>query len=67
MWKRGQVTWEDCTNVVRGCRDATSKAEVLLELNWAKEIIYVSGKRKTGENEGSVLNEVDYCDEGMGQ
>ncbi|GAB0206587.1 hypothetical protein GRJ2_003124300 [Grus japonensis] len=53
-------------NVVRVCRDATRKAKAQLELNLARDVKdkkkgffkYISSKRKTKENVGTLLNEV---------
>jgi len=67
MWKEGQATWEEHRNVVRACRDATSKAKVHLEMNLARDVKdnkngffkYTSSKWKTRDNVGPLLNEVD--------
>ena len=66
MWKEGQATWEEYRNVVRACREETSKAKVHLELNPARDVKdnekgffrYISSKQMTRENMGSLLNEV---------
>jgi len=66
MRKEGQATWEEYSNVVRACRDATRKTKVHLGLKLAKDIKdnkkdfcrYISSKRKTRENVGPLLNEV---------
>lgn len=65
MWKSSLANWQEYQNIVRTCRDATGKA--CLELSLAREVKnnkkgffkYVSGKRKTRENVGLLLNEVD--------
>jgi len=64
--ERGQATWEEYRNVVRICRDATRRAKVHLQLNWARDVKenkkvffkYISRKWKTRENVGPLLNEV---------
>jgi len=38
MWKEGQATEEEYSNIVRVCRDATRKAKVHLELNLARDV-----------------------------
>jgi len=66
MWKEGQATWEEYSNVVKAHRDATRKAKVHLELNLARDVKgnkksffkYISSKRKTRDNAGLLLNEV---------
>jgi len=65
MWKEGQATWEEYRNVVRACREAMGKAHQ--ELNLARDVKdnnkgffkYISCKRKTRQNVGPLLNEVD--------
>jgi len=67
MWKEGQATWEEYRNVVRACRDAMRKAKVHLDLNLARDVKnnkkgffkYFRCKRKTRDNVGLLLNEVD--------
>ncbi|KGL82736.1 hypothetical protein N309_03795, partial [Tinamus guttatus] len=64
MRKKGQVTWEERRNAAREYRDATRKARAHLELELAKDVRgnrngfykYISSKRKTRENVGSLLN-----------
>jgi len=64
MWKKGLPTLDEHRNVVRACRDATRKGKAYLELGVAKDvkdntkgfIKFVSGKRRTGENVGPLLN-----------
>jgi len=29
-WKQGQATWEEYRNIVRACKDATTKAKIHL-------------------------------------
>jgi len=66
MWKEGQATWEKYRNIVRECREATTKAKVHLEFNLARDdkdnkksfFKYISSKRKTRENARPLLNEV---------
>jgi len=66
MWKEGQATWEEYRNIVRACREATSKAKAHLELNLARDFKdnrkgffkYISSKQKTRENVGLLLNEM---------
>jgi len=66
MWNEGQATWDEYRIVVKACRDATKKAKVHLELNLAKDVKdnkkgffkYISSKRKTRDNVGTLLNEV---------
>jgi len=67
MWKEGQATWEEYRNVVKACRDATTKAKVHLQLNLARDVKdnkksffkYISSKGKTRDNGGLLLNKVD--------
>lgn len=64
MWKKGQAMWEDYGNVVRVCRDMTSKAKAHLGLSLAKDIKdkkksfykYTSSKRKIRGNVWLLLN-----------
>jgi len=66
MWKDGQATWEEYSNAVKVCRDATRKAKVHLELNLARDVKdnkkrffkYINSKQKTGDNMEPLLNEV---------
>lgn len=63
MWKKDLTIQEEYRNTVRTCGDATWTAKVLLEINLVldqkKDIFkYVSGKKKTWENVGPLLNEV---------
>jgi len=66
MWKERQATWEEYSNVVTACRDATRKAKAHLQLNLARDVKnnkkgffnYISSKRKTRDNVGPLLNEV---------
>jgi len=66
MWKRSVATLEKYRDVFRACKSATKKAKAHLELNLLREVKdnkkgffkYVSSKRKTRENVGSLLNEV---------
>jgi len=66
MWKEGQAIWQEYRNVVRACRDATRKAKAHLELKLARDVKnnkkgflnYISSKRKTRDNVGTLLNEV---------
>ena len=65
MWKEGQTTWEEYKNVIRVCRDVTSKAKAHLELKLARDVknnkkgcfYYISSKRKARDNVGPLLNE----------
>ena len=65
MWKEGQATWEEYSNVVRARRDATRKAKAHLELKLARDVKnnkkgffnYISSKRKARDNVGPMLNE----------
>jgi len=65
MWKEGQATWQKYRNVVRACRDATTKAKAHLELKLARDVKnkkkgfcnYISSKRKARDNVGPLLNE----------
>jgi len=67
MWKEGQATWEEYRHVVKACRDATRKAKAHLELKLARDVKtnekgffnYISSKRKTRDNVGLLLTEVD--------
>jgi len=60
MWKEGQATRQEYRNVVRACREATSKAEVHLELNLARDVKnnkkgffkYISSKPGLGKTWG---------------
>jgi len=63
--ERGTGHLEEYRNVVKACRNATRKAKVHLELNLARDVKdnkksfkYISSKRKTRENVGSLLNKV---------
>jgi len=66
MRKEGQVNWEEYSNAVKTCRDATRKAKVHLELNLARDVKdneksffkYISSKWKTRDNVGPLLNEM---------
>lgn len=66
MWKRGQATWEEYRDLVRGCREATGKSKAHLELNLARGVKdnkkgcfkHICYRRKTKENVGPLLNEV---------
>jgi len=66
MWREGQATWEEYRNVVKACRDATRKAKLHLEFNWARDVKdnkksffkYISSSQKTRDNVGPLLNEV---------
>ncbi|GAB0189216.1 mitochondrial enolase superfamily member 1 [Grus japonensis] len=67
VWKKGLATCEEYRNVVSVCRDATRKAKARMELNLARDVkdnkkgffYFISSKRKTRENVGLLLNEVD--------
>ncbi|KAK4831043.1 LOW QUALITY PROTEIN: hypothetical protein QYF61_014975 [Mycteria americana] len=63
-WKQGQVTWEEYGYTVQTRRGAVSKAEAHLGFNLAREVkgkgkASISGKRKTRENVGQLLNEAE--------
>jgi len=67
MWKKGQVTWEEYTNVVRARRDVTRKVKASppgtesgkgCQRQQEGFFKYISSKRKTRENVGPLLNEV---------
>ena len=66
MWKRGQATWEEYRDIVRGCREAMGKSKAHLELNLARGVKdnkkvffkYINSGRKTKENIGPLLNDV---------
>jgi len=66
MWKEGQATWEEYSNVVKACRDAMRKAMVHLEFNLARNVKnnkksffnYISSKQKARDNVWLLLNEV---------
>jgi len=66
MWNKGQATWNECRNVVRACREATSKAKAHLQLNLARDVKnnkkgffnYISSKQKTKENVGPLKVEL---------
>lgn len=62
-WKQGQGTWEEYRDIVRVSRDEVRKAQVLKELNLAKDVkdnekgsVSTCDKRKTRENQGPLLN-----------
>ena len=63
MWEKGQTTWKEYRNVVRGCKNVMRKAKAHLELNLAKEVLdkkkgflkYVSSKRYTRDNMSPLL------------
>ncbi|KFV13664.1 hypothetical protein N340_14065, partial [Tauraco erythrolophus] len=66
-WKQGQVTWEEYRAIVRAARDQVRKAEVLTELNLARDIKgnkknfyrYISDKKRSRENVGPLGKETE--------
>ncbi|GAB0204561.1 hypothetical protein GRJ2_002921700 [Grus japonensis] len=66
-WKQGQVAWEGYREIVRAARDQIRKAKALIELHLARDIKgnkksfykYVSEKRRTRENMGTLQNEME--------
>ena len=65
MSKRGQATWEEYRDIVRGCREVTGKSQTHLEFNLARGakdnkkgcFKYIKSRRKRKENVGQLLNE----------
>ncbi|GAB0193583.1 mitochondrial enolase superfamily member 1 [Grus japonensis] len=65
-WKQGQVAWEQYRETVRAARNQVKKAKALIELNLARNVKdnkksfyrYISDKRKTRENVGSLWKEM---------
>lgn len=64
IWKKGQVPWQKYRDIVGVLRDAMRKAKAHVELSLARGVMdnkknffkYVSGKRKTREDVGLLLN-----------
>ncbi|KFV12791.1 hypothetical protein N339_03014, partial [Pterocles gutturalis] len=65
-WKQGQVAWEEYREIVQTARSQVRKAKALGELNLVRDIKdnkksfyrYISDKRKTRENVGSLQKEM---------
>jgi len=65
VWKQGQVAWEEYREIVRVAREQVRKAKALTELNLARNVKgnkkafyrYVSDRRQTRENVGSLRKE----------
>jgi len=64
-WKQGQVGWEEYREIVRVAREQVRKAKALTELNLSRDVKgnkkafyrYVSDRRKTRENVGTLRKE----------
>lgn len=62
--KQGQVTWQECRDTVQACRNGVRKSKTHRELRSVRDQKdnkqgfnrCISGKRKTGENVGLLLN-----------